>query len=211
MNATLFSKEEPKKFNQGTPCLIYLHSHSGTQIEGSELVKLATNSKFSLCLFDFGGYGKSEGMYGTLGIQETDDLGCIIDHLASKHKYRYFYLWGRSMGAATIIRYCTQMADDNIKGIVLDSPFTDAKTMIGDILSEKGLPRFVTSICLLPISSTIKEKTGVDVLDNSPLEMAPLIKIPTFIMVGKEDTVTRPDRVKEIFSTIACIQLLTES
>ena len=204
MNGTIFETSEPKIHNQSRPCLIYLHSHSGSQMEAADVVRQAICINFAVCTFDFAGYGKSEGSYGTLGKNEATDTHTIVEYLVSKEKYRYIYLWGRSMGAATAIRYCSQLAGEFIKGIVLDSPFSDAKTMIADVLAEGNVPRFVTSLCLLPISSTLMEKTGVDVLDNSPLELAPGIKVPAFVMVGNQDTLTKPERVRIIYQALTC-------
>lgn len=106
------------------------------------------------------------------------------------------------MGAATAIHYCSELNTTHVRGLVLDSPFSDAKTMIKDALAEDGIPRLVTSLCLLPIASTVKDKTGFDVLDNSPLMAASKIRVPTLMMVAKNDTVTRPERVEEIFSAV---------
>lgn len=64
------------------------------------------------------------------------------------------------------------------------------------------MPRFVTGLCLIPLESTIKEKTGFDALDNSPLDLASKIKVPSFVMVATQDVVTRPERVKEVFDAI---------
>jgi alpha-beta hydrolase superfamily lysophospholipase len=184
---------------------VYLHSHSGCQVEARELTLQAVQHGFSVCSFDFSGYGRSEGQYGTLGVKECRDVESIIEHLSSKEKFRNFFLWGRSMGAATAIRYCAAFGEEVIKGLVLDSPFSDAKTMICDILAEeKNMPRFLTSLCLLPIGSTLKEETGCDVLDNAPVELAKLVRVPALVMVGNDDTVTLPERVHEVFSTLSC-------
>lgn len=168
------------------------------------MVRKALNNNFAVCTFDFAGYGKSEGRYGTLGKREVADVHAVVDYLASKEKYRYIYLWGRSMGAATAIRYCSQISGDFVKGLVLDSPFSDAKEMICDLLSEGNVPRFVTSLCLLPIGSTLKEKTGYDVLDNRPLDLATDIRVPAIVMVGEKDTLTKPEKVKSIYDSLSC-------
>lgn len=203
LDATIFNTYDPKHHNQGRPCLVYLHSHSGSQMEGADVVRQAMAGNFAVCTFDFAGYGKSEGEYGTLGKNEALDIHSVVEHLVSKEKFRYVYLWGRSMGAATVIRYCSELAEPFVKGIILDSPFSDVKTMICDVLSEGNVPRFVTSLCLLPISSTLKDKTGIDVLENSPLQLAPEIRIPSFVMVGNQDTLTKPERVREIFDALS--------
>ena len=108
------------------------------------------------------------------------------------------------MGAATAIHFSAGLPVSQVRGLVLDSPFSDAKTMVKDVLAESGVPRLITSVCLLPMASTIKDKTGYDVLENSPLEVTSQIQIPALVMVADKDTITRPERVKEIFTALQC-------
>jgi hypothetical protein len=50
-------------------CLIYLHTHHGSKLEATCLIEPMLSSNINLCLFDFCGYGNSEGDTVTLGIQ----------------------------------------------------------------------------------------------------------------------------------------------
>ena len=59
------------------PVLIYCHSHSGSRVEGIDLVDVFCPD-FGVVLFDFSGCGHSEGEYVTLGIKEQDDLRVVI-------------------------------------------------------------------------------------------------------------------------------------
>lgn len=165
------------------------------------MVQPAIDNGFSFCSFDFSAYGRSGGEFATLGLRESEELKSVINHLTENFGICSYYLWGRSMGAATAIHYSSQNFN-YVRGMVLDSPFSDVRVMIKDTLAESGVPRFITALCLLPISSTVKDKTGYDVLDNSPAERAAKIQVPTMIMVGEQDTMTRADRVKEIFDAI---------
>ena len=56
---------------------------------------------FQLFCFDFSGSGLSEGEYVTLGVQESEDLGVVVDHLHTISTVGPLVLWGRSMGAVT--------------------------------------------------------------------------------------------------------------
>jgi hypothetical protein len=48
-----------------------------------------------LFCFDFAGSGISEGEYVTLGINESLDLECVVNHLVSSNKISNIALWGR--------------------------------------------------------------------------------------------------------------------
>jgi len=55
---------EPQK-----KCVIYLHTHHGSRLEGTPLVDAILKAGLNVCLFDFSGYGNSEGEIVTLGIE----------------------------------------------------------------------------------------------------------------------------------------------
>jgi len=181
------------------PCLIYLHSHSGNKAESMSIAEFVLDN-FNLCSFDFSAYGDSEGEYSTLGLKEHLDLRAVVDYLRDNLDIEDIYLWGRSMGAVTAILFVHHHRD-----MVLDSPFTEAKTMICDLITSRAsVPRFLIKTALMPISSTIKKKTGYDVLSNNPVDFVQSIDVPTYTFVGREDKISRPDRVKEMhakFST----------
>ena len=128
--------------NQDRPCLVYLHAHGSSRLGGME-VKNHFLPKFSVCLFDFSGCGLSEGEYITLGLKERDDVQTVLKALQTKYGLRYFFLYGRSMGAVSALLYSHKFVcggdgyisgyDDparGVLGIALDSPFTKAKSTV---------------------------------------------------------------------------------
>lgn len=50
-------------------CLIYLHTHHGSRLEATSFIMPILNSNINICLFDFSGYGNSEGDTVTLGVR----------------------------------------------------------------------------------------------------------------------------------------------
>ena len=181
------------------PCLIYLHSHSGTKAEALQVSQLCLDY-FNICSFDFSGYGDSQGEYSTLGLKEHEDLRCVIDFLRESLDIEDIYLWGRSMGAVTAIWYDALHKNQEVQGIVLDSPFTEAKTMLCDLMTSRTkIPRFLLQGALIPIGSTIKSKTGYDVMENNPIDSAWRVTVPVYCFVGKDDVIARPERIRQMF------------
>lgn len=87
---------------------------------------------FNLCVFDFSGYGYSQGEFSTLGIKEDDDLECVLSYLRQEKKYTHLFLWGRSMGAVTIVLALSRLGNEvACDGVVLDAPFTSTRSMVG--------------------------------------------------------------------------------
>lgn len=87
------------------PCVIYCHSQSGNRVEGIFLQEFCIENGIGLCLFDFGGCGKSGGDYVTLGWKEMDDLEQLVNIITGNYAASQIVLWGRSMGAVTSIMF----------------------------------------------------------------------------------------------------------
>ena len=118
--------------NQTTPtnkCIVYLHAHGSSRLEAQSLLPFVFPG-YNLCCFDARASGQSEGEYCTLGIKESEDLSILMHKLLVYFKQKQFYLWGRSMGAVTIILYLQKEQRQLVQGVVLDSPFTTTKTMV---------------------------------------------------------------------------------
>ena len=49
------------------PCVIYLHSHTGSRLEAVPILQLLLPSNINILTFDFSGSGLSEGEYISLG------------------------------------------------------------------------------------------------------------------------------------------------
>jgi pimeloyl-ACP methyl ester carboxylesterase len=133
-------KEEPRN----KKCVIYCHSHSANRIEGLPLMNFVLPT-FNFCLFDFSGCGHSEGEWITMGLKEKDDIFAVVEHLVKEKGQREFYLWGRSMGAVSILMFLEEfllgerMKDFSelvrVKGVVLDSPFTSVKDTVSSLVT----------------------------------------------------------------------------
>lgn len=65
--------------NPSSDCVIYLHTHHGSRLEGTPLVNRIIKDGANICLFDFAGYGNSEGANVTMGINEKFDIESIIN------------------------------------------------------------------------------------------------------------------------------------
>jgi alpha/beta superfamily hydrolase len=94
--------------------------------------------KFNVVHFDFSGSGLSEGEFTTLGMGEKYDIGALLNHIHRMYSVGEFYLWGRSMGAVSILLLLENLIDFDeyenlpykICGLVLDSPFKNSKELV---------------------------------------------------------------------------------
>ena len=72
------------------------------------------------------------------------------------------------MGAVTALMYADR--DPSIAALVLDSPFSNLKTLAEELCdSFISLPGFIKSAALGVVRSTIKDKANFDIFDLNPL------------------------------------------
>lgn len=191
--------EKLSKLKLNRPCCIYLHSQSGNKIEGLGILDFCIENGMGLCVFDFSGCGKSEGEYSTLGWREQDDVETLVHILLQRYKATKITLWGRSMGAVTALFYAKRHSMF-VSSMVLDSPFSDIKVMVQDIVYENyKIPGALVNPILSFLSSTIKKKVNFDILELKPVEFAKTCSVPCLFIIGEHDRLVFPKRVKQIF------------
>ncbi len=70
----------------------------------------------------------------SLGHFEKQDLVSIVNHLRASDSVTRIGLWGRSMGAVTAILYSAN--DPSMACVVLDSPFSNLRTLAFELLGK---------------------------------------------------------------------------
>lgn len=94
---------EPDKPNRIPPNLIlFCHCNSSNRLECMQYLEFLP-ADYAIAGFDFIGCGNSDGDYITLGVKESQQIRTIVQVL-SQH-YRRVVLWGRSMGAVSVLLY----------------------------------------------------------------------------------------------------------
>jgi hypothetical protein len=79
--------------------LIYLHSNVGSRKDVLKLRDLALTLGFSVFAFDFSGSGHSDGIYVTMGWNESVDLKCVLADVDNDATVTSIGLYAHSMGA----------------------------------------------------------------------------------------------------------------
>jgi len=181
------------------PCVIYLHGNSSSRCEALSAVGSLLPMGLTVFCFDFAGCGKSEGAYLSLGYYEKDDLACVIDHLRKSNAVSTIGLWGRSMGAATALLHTHR--DPSIAAMVLDSPFTDLKTLAKELVDfyvNVKIPKFLVNAVLNMVQKSIKREAKFDISDLRPIQYVDKSFTPALFVAGKSDTFIRPHHTQEL-------------
>lgn len=179
------------------PCVIYLHGNSSSRLEALPSIDVLLPANITLFCFDFAGCGLSEGEYISLGWYEREDLEAVIDHLRKSNKISTIGLWGRSMGAATALMHANK--DPSIAGLVLDSAFTDLKTLAEELCKQyASLPKLVVSGAMAIVRKTIQGKAKFDINHLCPINHVKEAFIPAFFVHGKDDDFVKPHHTQKL-------------
>jgi alpha-beta hydrolase superfamily lysophospholipase len=92
------------------------------------------------------GSGQSGGQFTTLGVKESSDVYQMIKTLQRVYDCQNMILYGRSMGAASIMKFIDEHKKGNhnldsdlprVQGVILDSPFYTIKKFFNNYVQKK--------------------------------------------------------------------------
>eukprot|EP00217_Crustomastix_stigmatica_P005665 CAMPEP_0183792478 /NCGR_PEP_ID=MMETSP0803_2-20130417/2602_1 /TAXON_ID=195967 /ORGANISM="Crustomastix stigmata, Strain CCMP3273" /LENGTH=414 /DNA_ID=CAMNT_0026036833 /DNA_START=219 /DNA_END=1463 /DNA_ORIENTATION=+ len=189
------------------PCVVYLHTNSGCRADANECAKMLLPGGICVATLDFGGSGLSDGKYISLGVRETEELAVLVEHLRAEGRTTKIGLWGRSMGAATAIKYGS--TDPSIAGIVADSPFarlTDIMhELVDDYLASNRLavPQFMKRLAISAVKQSVLSRGGFNIEDADYVAAAESNFCPALFGHGNDDDFVRPHHSERIFAAYA--------
>ena len=184
------------------PVIIYLHGNSSSRMEGKKLVEFLFDYDINTFIFDFAGCGLSEGDYISLGYHEKNDLETIIDFVEKLPGVGNIGLWGRSMGAATILLYCH--SDSRIKAICVDSAFADFSTLAQSLVySYMKIPGFIVKGALIFIRKTILNQNDFDIDELKPILFCSKSFVPAFFIHALADELIPLDHTLQLYEAYA--------
>lgn len=109
--------------------VLFSHGNAGNLQRRSALVRMLSEGGASVLIYDYRGYGHSEGSPSERGLYK--DLEGAIQYLL---EYGFMegqiVLYGRSLGGAVAAYGATEI---QAAGLILDSAFTDLQSMVRDV------------------------------------------------------------------------------
>ena len=103
----------------------------------------------SLLLIDERSCGKSEGSYSSFGALEKKDVQLWAEWLDKRVRHKLpLYLYGISMGAATVLLASVLKLPENVKGVLADCGYTSGNDILNDVFKDsyKVKPRLMTKV-----------------------------------------------------------------
>lgn len=179
------------------PCVVYLHGNSSCRLEANELLKELLPRDITLFAFDFSGSGNSGGEYISLGHEEQKDLVVVLRHLRQAGSVTSIALWGYSMGASTAVLRAAK--DQCLAACVLDSPFSDLRTVAEELVSQQlSLPKFIVDMALDTVRNEVRNRAGFDPDEIVPLNCVHRAMCPAFFGAAVDDEIVLPHHSEDL-------------
>jgi len=151
----------------------------------------------NILVIDNRSHGLSEGYYDCIGIEEYKDIQAWAKYVSENFNNENIVLHGICIGAATSIyaKVRTQK-ENNIKLLVLDSPYNNFKEIFRNHIKDEKKP---VQPVLNEIMYYLKKYAKVDVIKDAPTVYIDKVEIPVLFLYSNEDTFSLPYMHKEIY------------
>ena len=187
----------------GAPTSILVHGYKGNGIRDfsggvQEVIKRGNN----VLVIDHYGHNLSSGRTITFGVKEKYDVLRWIEYINKRNNNPDIYLYGISMGAATVLMVSGLSLPNNVKAIIADCPYMSAKEEIKFTINKMGL-KYAPLATFVHLSAFIFARFNLnkgevrDYLKNN--------KLPILLIHGSSDDivpVTNSRKLKEEFPYI---------
>ena len=173
---------------EGSPVDIMCHGYRGSALRNfCGVARFSRAMEHNILLIDQRAMGKSEGITITFGILERYDVLGWANYVTDRFgKETKIYLYGISMGAATVVMCRALPLPENVVGIFADCPYDTPYHIIEKVATGQGFPKKATMrlICLAARLLGKFDLTESDCIRAMRSES----KIPVYLVHGSGDT-----------------------
>lgn len=188
--------------SRGTVILFHGHGSSKSKLlhESDYIHSLG----FNTLLVDFRAHGGSEGNICTIGYRESADVKAAYDYIHGLGE-RNIFLWGISLGAATITKamhdYDTTLFRPS--GLILEMPFGSLEQAVEGRMRIMHLPEQPFSALLTFWGGT---EQGFWAFSNKPCNYARDIRCPVLLQWGARDRRVTRAEIDCIYNNLSSAQ-----
>ncbi|MEA4874257.1 alpha/beta hydrolase [Anaerorhabdus sp.] len=165
--------------------ILAIHGYTVDHRDIAPAIKPFVEEGYTVITPDQRGRGNSEGNYLGMGYLEKDDVIDWINEINLKYPNSKIFLYGESMGAATIMQAAGQQLPSNVLAIIEDCGYTSTYEMFENQLKERfGLPAFP----FLPAAEIIGQfRAGYNFSNASPIKALKSATLPILFIHGGSD------------------------
>lgn len=180
-----------------TECgVIMVHGHGSNRYGMRHWMPYFWMKGCDVLMYDHRAHGDSEGVYGTFGVRESQDLLRVHEFFKiSTGLSDEAVSWvGSSWGAATVLHAGPEVTD--LAFILSDSPFKDLNAAV----MERAIRDYGSWIKLLKptIYALVKWRAGFDPDQANTVARAQSITIPVLLIHSQSDEATSSDQSEAI-------------
>ncbi len=198
LNAMYIINPNATTIDGRTKVVIVSHGHICNLIHSIKYAIPFYNMGYNVVIYDQRYFGKSEGNYCTLGINETRDLCSVIDKTREVFGDNcYIALHGESMGAATVVN-TLQFQQDNIAFAIADCGYSKATSQYAECTWNEG--HFPTYPAFWFCRLMLHNSYGIDMRDFNPVKSLPNVNTPICFIHGKLDKLVLPHHSIDMYN-----------
>ncbi len=170
----------PSRQNTSIATILFLHGNAQNISAHISSVFWMPHAGFNVFLFDYQGYGRSEGLPSLTGVQHDFDSALTWLMNNPDIDTQKIIIFGQSLGAAiALYGLADSKYKNSIRGMIADSGFTSYRDITRDYLNNFWL----TWLVQWPLSFMVSD-------NYSPIEAVPNITpVPLLIIHSKQDQV----------------------
>ena len=163
------------------PVVLFSHGNAGNISHRLENIRELLRYGIPVFIFDYRGYGKSEGSPSETGLYR-DGVAAYDFLIRERHvQAESIVLFGRSLGAAVAVHVARQR---KVRSLILESAFTSTRDM------AKAIPLFLPFSFLLPARYNNLEKIAG-------------IRVPKLFVHGQNDEIVPLSMGRRLFAAAA--------
>ena len=186
------------KGEEDKPTAILFHGYRGSAYRdfcgGSALV---LEKGWNVLLVDERSHGMSEGKAITFGIKEKYDVSDWVRFVEERRgTEKGIYLFGISMGAATVLMSSSILDKNRVKGIIADCPYSSPEKIISKVMRDKKL---VPGLLMPFVKLSTLIWGGFSLNAISAEEAVEKTDIPILIIHGEDDRFVPSYMSREIY------------
>ena len=178
--------------------VVVVHGYGGWGSTLDYATKTFYEKGYNVVVPDLRGHGKSGGRYIGMGNLDSRDIINIIHLIIRGDSKSEIYLYGVSMGGATVLIAASEKLPSNVKAVISDCSFDNADNIIAyELKNSFKLPRF-PFVNLMDFACIKKAK--YDLRLASPIDRVEYINIPVLFIHGDSDNLVPIKMVHRLYN-----------
>lgn len=184
---------------------LMIHGMGGTKETLAPLMGGFLESGYDVIAYDQRNSGDNYNNYNTFGVLESLDTLDVLRFIGPKYKNDEkngkIILWGESYGALTSI-IAAGRDDSMIDYLIVDSPISDARTLLADVMRETSEKEGIPLSYLMSTGDWYSRSAiGVKFKDFDGRKWIKNINKPIFISNSKDDSLTPPNMALDLYDS----------